>query len=461
MERRGLRRLHFAAMHFPLPVTAILLAATTAACVRADDAAPLDALVSRARQSGLRVLAGDHLTLVTDRPVRNGDGVDHLPAVFDAAWTAWCAHFDIDAVEHRGWRALGCLIVDRERFRTAGLLPDTIPDFTNGHCHADRFWLVDQSNPDYRRHLLLHEGVHAFTLTLRGLAAPAWYTEGIAEYLATHRLAAAADGPGRFLATPIPLRAGDVEQLGRIETIRALRAADGCPGLEGVFAMPHAAHRDLSDYAASWAAVALLAQHPRHARAFAAAERGPLDADFTRRLTTSPDWEGALAARDFDAFTDEVDYGYDPIRSAIDWSSGKPLAARQSIVVAGDRGWQNCGWSASRERRYTLTAEGRCTVGFLDADADGKGREPRRLESTAEGISLRWYRGRPLGRLLVAQWLEEPPGGGRPRFVVLAEGGRGSFTAAADGPVYCKINDPPGELADNEGRLAVTLAPAE
>jgi hypothetical protein len=448
-------------MRIRLPVSALVVAlATVFAAVRADDIPSFDALAARARRAGLRVLAGEHLTLVTDRPARDGDGVDELPAVFDTAWSAWCGHYGIDPERHRGWRALGCLIVDRERFRAAGLLPDAIPDFVNGHCHADRFWLADHSNPDYRRHLLLHEGVHAFTLTLRQLDAPTWYTEGIAEYLATHRLDAA-DGGRLFVSTPMPGRAADVEQLGRIERIRSLRAAGTCPGLGEIFATTAAEHRDLSDYAASWAAVALLARHPRHAEAFAAAERGPLDAEFTRRLTTSSGWDAAVADRDFDAFTDDLDYGYDLGRSAIEWSPGRPLVARQSAAVDGGRGWQNTGWSLERGRRYAFTAKGRCTVGFLNDGESAAPREPRRLESTAAGISLRWYRGRPLGRLLVAQWLEDPPGGGRPRFEVLAAGAEGSVTAAVDGPLYCRINEPPGELADNEGRLDVVIAPAE
>lgn len=447
----------------PARVAALtLLLAAAVASARADDtdAPSHDALAARARRAGLRVLGGEHLTLVTDRPARDGDGVDELPDVFDTAWVAWCEHYGIEADRHREWRAFGCLIVDRERFRAAGLLPDAIPDFTNGHCHADRFWLADQSNPDYRRHLLLHEGVHAFTLTVRRLDAPTWYTEGIAEYLATHRLDGV-DGRRRFVSTPMPVRAADVEQLGRIERVRSLRVAGRCPGLEEVFATTAAEHRDLSDYAVSWAAVALLARHPRHAAAFAAAERGPLDATFTQRLTTSSGWDAALADRDFDAFTDEVDYGYDAVRSAVDWSSGRPLAARQLVAVDGGRGWQNAGWSAARGRRYAFEAEGRCTVGFVNDDETATPGEPRRIESTADGISLRWYRGRPLGRLLVAQWLEAPPGGGRPRFVVLAEGGGGSFTAAIDGPVFLKINDPPGELADNEDRLDLEIKPAE
>ncbi|MFM8705968.1 MAG: hypothetical protein ACKOHG_19360, partial [Planctomycetia bacterium] len=259
-----------------------ILASICLACLpavgraRAAEKQPVSiaALTAHARRAGLRVLESDHLVLATDRPAREGDGVDDLPRIVDQAWESWCGHFGLDPKAHRDWRAFGCLIVDRERFRTAGLLPDDLPDFVNGFCNRHRFWMNDQSNPAYRRHLLLHEAAHAFTITLRSLDTPPWYTEGIAEFLATHRL----DDTGRFVPAPLPPRAGDVEQLGRIEKLRGLRAAGTCPGLDDVFATPVANHRDLSAYAASWAAVTALSLHPHHARAFAAAERGPLDA---------------------------------------------------------------------------------------------------------------------------------------------------------------------------------------
>ena len=223
--------------------------------------------VDLARRAGLRVLEGRHLTLVTDRPPRTDDGVEDLPRLFDEAFAAWCQHAGLDPAAHAEWRALGCLMMDREPFRIAGLLPadGVLPDFANGFCAAGRFWMMDQSSPDYRRHLLLHEGVHAFMLTLRSAAAaPPWYAEGIAEYLATHRLEKDPAGRVHFIATPIPACPSDVEQLGRIEQLHALRDSEHAPLLADVFALPSQAHATLDAYAASWAAVALLANHPAH-----------------------------------------------------------------------------------------------------------------------------------------------------------------------------------------------------
>ena len=250
------------------------LLAMLAACdlsVAADQLA-VAPLVATAKRAGLRVLSGNHLALATDRPVRDGDGVSDLPRLFDEAFEAWSKHFGLDPAAQSQWQAFGCLVVDRERFRAAGLLPESIPDFTNGFCDRNRFWMVDQSNPAYRRHLLLHEGVHAFTLTLCSLDTPPWYTEGIAEYLATHRLEVNTDGQGSsFVPTPIPARAADVEQLGRIEILRRLRATGNAPSLTDVLQSPATAHHDLRAYALSWAAVAMLSQHPAFAKVFASA----------------------------------------------------------------------------------------------------------------------------------------------------------------------------------------------
>ncbi|MFM8892183.1 MAG: hypothetical protein ACKOTB_11300, partial [Planctomycetia bacterium] len=283
-----------------------------------------------------------------------------------------------------------------------------------------------------------------------------WYTEGIAELLATHRLAAPAEQPaapkaaGAFVPTPIPKRAGDVEQLGRIERIRQLRKAVECPGLEEVLATPASRHQDLSAYAGSWAAVALFSLHPRHSAVFKAIERGALDATFTDRLIAQAGFDADLAARDFDAFTDDLDYGYDFTRSAVDWDPGRPLDGLRRVDVQSGRGWQNSGWSLRKGEQASLSTSGRCTIGIIPAG----GTSPEvRLETEPAGISLRWYRGRPLGRLLVAQWVDEPPGGGRPRFVVLAEGAGGACKAATDGPLSCKLNEPPGEFDDDEGSL--------
>jgi hypothetical protein len=423
---------------------------------------PLEAL---ARRAGLRVIESRHLVLATDRPVRDGDGVDELPRFFDQAFDAWCRFYGMNPDEHRDWKCFGCLVMDRERFRAAGLLPDTLPPFENGFCDRNRFWLIDQSNPAYRRHLLLHEGVHAFTLTLRQLATPVWYNEGIAEFLAMHKLAPGGKGGLEFVSTPIPERPEDVEQLGRIEKIRELRAAGAMPSLADVLAAPVGQHKAVADYAASWAAVAMVSFHPAYAKGFLDLERGLLGPDFNQRLAAMPGWDSERASRDFDAFTADIDYGYDFARMAIDWSPGKPLDAPREIAVDAARGWQNSGLALAAGKRYTFKAAGRVGLGAVtDPVTDTLVVDPTNgrmivLESEADGISFEWYRGRPTGRLILGQWIEKPTDGGRPRFDVLAEGASGAFVAAVDGPLFMRLNGPPAKLHRRNGTIQVTVRP--
>ena len=450
---------HAAAVRWPgatrciQPVAPITLVAVVAvvACVSASRPASGVDPADLARRAGLRVVGSAHLTLITDRPERAGDGVGDLPRLFDEAVSTWTRHYRLDAERVGAWRATGCLIVDRDRFRAAGLLPTdgSVPDFENGFCLAERFWMMDQSNPAYRRHLLFHEGVHAFTVTLLRATAPAWYTEGIAEYLATHRLQTDPPASPRFVAMPLPERPADVEQLGRIERIAGLRRERTMPSLAQIFDLPTRDHRDLGAYASSWAAVAFLSGHPAFREAFHATELQPLDGRLTTRLRATADWDGLRADRDFDAFVADLDYGYDFARMAIDWSPGGPLVAEQHAAAAADRGWQNTGWSLAKGDRCSFTATGRVTVGPASA---------RPLESEGDGITLRWYRGRPVGRLLIAQWVE-PADGGRPSFQILAQGASGTCAAAADGPLYVKVNESPGDLADNAGAFTVFLTP--
>jgi hypothetical protein len=114
----------------------------------------------RAAAAGIRKLTSQHLTLYTDVP--QGQDVDEFPGVFDLAVPQWCRYFDLDPARARDWRMTGFVMRDRARFQDAGLLPADLPKFPNGYQRGANFWLYDQKDAYYRRHLFLHEGTHAF-----------------------------------------------------------------------------------------------------------------------------------------------------------------------------------------------------------------------------------------------------------------------------------------------------------
>jgi hypothetical protein len=60
---------------------------------------------------------------------------------------------------------------------------------------------------------------------------------------------------------------------------------------------------------------------------------------------------------------------------------------------------------------------------------------------------------------LIGQWVERAAEGGQPRFELLASGAQGDFTAVADGPLYLRLNGPPGRLAARDGTISVTVTP--
>jgi hypothetical protein len=84
---------------------------------------------------------------------------------------------------------------------------------------------------------------------------------------------------------------------------------------------------------------------------------------------------------------------------------------------------------------------------------------PKPWVSEANGVSIRYSRGRPLGQLqasvLGKSNGDAPPGSSMLREVAL--GNEAVFEAVNSGTLYLRINDDWGELADNRGSLSVTV----
>ncbi len=393
---------------------------------------------------GLTRIAGERLTVVTDRPERAAA----LPALIDAAWPAWVDYFgdpppvrDAGSDEGRPLM-IAFLMAEPDRFRSAGLLPDDLPPFLTGRQRGRRFWMYDVEEDYFRRSLALHEATHVFMALFvdRRNAGPLWYLEGMAERFGAHRLAA----DGTLTTRIIPGGTTPTPGWDRLDLVRADVAAGVLPRLDEFVRLKEADFAtDDQAYAWSWALCAFLDAHPAYTETF--------------RTLADPGRRGDLSAfapqqrRRIDAewrvFATELVGGYDVAANAVRFDF--PITDQSVRLVTANQGWQHVGATVQAGRTVTVRViDGRMTL------AD----EPKVWESTPDGISFDYHRGRPLGELQAAVLADAPAPP-----VGLAEpvpvGARGAFVAPRSGSLYLRFNDRPDRRADNRGGYTVILDP--
>ena len=395
----------------------------------------------------IRKLVGQRITLYTDM---EGEEIDRLPTVFDQAFPQWCKYFHVDERLHPDWRLTGFLMKDRSRFAAAGFMPNDLPPFPHGFSRGDQFWLFDQPSDFYRRELFLHEGTHGFMNTLLGSCGPPWYMEGTAEYFGTHRL-----HNGRLTLGYMPRSRDEAPEWGRVKIIQDAVAVGRAMRLDDVLDMPPTAHRVTEPYAWCWAAVTLLDRHPRYKERFRQMAQHVRDPELNGRLRRlfADDWR--QLCEEWQLMTADMQYGYDVVRSAVDFTPAKDSLSpngegddTRTITVIADRGWQNSGLRLEAGKTYRLTATGRYTI------AD----DPKPWPCEPGGVSIRYYKGRPLGMLLAAVRPDNPSPGSKSALLRPMEVGLGATIVPDEsGTLFLKVNDSPGELHDNAGQLQVKV----
>lgn len=406
--------------------------------------------VDRVRAAGLRVIAGKHLTLYTDLPA--SAAVDELPRVFDAAVPQWAHYFKADPAKVAGWKAQAFLIKDKAKFVQAGVYPSFLPDFKNGFAADADLWLYEQPSDYYRRHLLLHEGTHGFMLTQLGSCGAAWFSEGVAELAATHRWNPAAAAGRQLTLGHIPRSREEVPEWGRIASIKADLKVGRFRAIGDLVDDSVRGFSDVESYAWCWALCLYLNRHPRYQERFngllAEVRRPDFNAEFRKRFAA----DLADMNREWAVFANELEYGVDVPRTAIDFRSGSPFGSTGAKVdVAVDRGWQSSGIKLEAGKKYRVRASGR----FQVAAVDGK---PWPCE--AGGITIRYFRGKPLGMLVGAVEPNVNPAGSETALLRPQPLGLESVIAPAkSGTLYLRINDSVGELDDNSGKLSVEITP--
>jgi hypothetical protein len=398
---------------------------------------------AKAAAAGIRKLPGKRLTLYTDL---SGKEIDELPTLFEQAFPQWCQYFGRQESDLDDWHMTGFLVKDKARFVAAGLLPDNLPSFKHGFSRGRELWLFDQPSDYYRRHLLLHEGVHGFMYSVLGGCGPPWYMEGIAEYLATHRL-----HDGRLTLAYMPRHRDETPEWGRIRIIQDAAAERRALRLKQVVAFRAPQAKDENElYAWCWAAATLFDRHPRYRDRFRqlgalAAKEAEFDAQADQLFAA--DWQELC--EEWQLLVANLEYGYDVKRAAVDFSPGKPLAGKKAeITIRADRGWQNSGLRLEAGATYRLTAGGRYQVAAT----------PTVWWCEPNGVSIRYYQGRPLGILLAAVRPDHPLPDSTSALLRPTVVGLGTTLSPAEGgTLLLKINDSAAELADNAGQVHVEV----
>jgi hypothetical protein len=151
-------------------------------------------------------------------------------------------------------------------------------------------------------------------------------------------------------------------------------------------------------------------------------------------------------------FSFNLQYGYDIARAAISFQPGTFLTGevpQRTVQIEADRGWQSSQSQLEAGHRYEVTATGQFTL------AD----QPKPWLSEPQGITFRYFDGRPLGTVLGCVRTESGPAGGEsePMLQVIRIGRGLEFKSLHTGTLYLRVNDAWNSLADNRGHVSVTL----
>jgi hypothetical protein len=297
-----------------------------------------------------------------------------------------------------------------------------------------------------------HETVHAYCLQAFGALGPAWFSEGMAE-MAHYKGVAQSAAPCPAQLTPWfrnnppkPLR--EVLDTGRraahlgklldakLEKHRAQVASGRQVPLRHWTKQDDEAARSVREaYAWAWALCHLLRHNPNYAARFRALGQSYLN---DRGDTFEKAFWPVRRQLDFEyrLFLKRFRPGYRVDLCHWDWRtkfSSPPIGGSVSATISAARGYQASGLLVIAGNQYAHQAKGSWTT------------SPKRSPTNADGG--RSGRGRLVGVLMDQFELSKP----------IRLGASGAFIAPSGGRLYLRCLDEWGELADNQGAIAVRL----
>ena len=396
-------------------------------------------------QDGFQNLQGQHIDLTTD--LESAEQAQELVDAFDAATPQWESFWNLPAGSLDDWKVRAYVMVNKNRFAQGGLIPAQLPNFRFGFAMDNNIWVVAQKSEYYTRHLLLHEGVHALAFDRFNGAGPSWFMEGSAELLSVHT------GKGdRVKINQVPTDRELVSDWGRFTLLNARRKQSGIPSLATVLNYPRDMKSDVESYGWSWAAVMLLSAYPEYQTAFQKSARNGSDMtggfNLQLRQTIDRDWP-ILNAR-WRLMCHNLDYGFDWQREQVKISMADKLWDRQTLTttINANQGWQSVGPRFGPGMKITIRPDGQVTLANT----------PKPWVSEPPGVTIRYYRGKPLGQLQLVQLANLTP---TEQFHADLKVQSIEQSTTIQIKQHCwlllRVNDFPGELGDNSGGYQVTI----
>ena len=419
-----------------------------------DDRPKLDAEELLAH--GLRIVQSKHLVLVADLPQ---ESVAELPQLADALFANLEARLGKLAPNIAGteFQVTGFLMDARDRFEQAGVLPPDEFTIRHGRHLGYQFWINNQPAEYYRRHLLLHEFVHCFMMCEYGRndIPPLWYTEGIAEYFATHRLHTDVT---KSEFTILPTSGEGFEGWHRIVEVRrhfnqepsATGELAGIISLQTVMHPPDTTFVEDSQYANAWALVWLINHHPELKLEFAALASCRTQDQFNDAMAKIPEQTLQQMNQIWPLFLDglaEAEVSTVRFPSLTATTSSQMHSANTlplELTLDAARQWVSTGVELTAGQQVLIECEGRFVVNETT----------KPWISEPNGITIDYVRGRPLGEVI--GMIVSTDGTKTTRHIPI--GKSKTLQSPIDGILWLQINDQWADRADNDGNVTVRIS---
>ena len=408
---------------------------------------------------GLRIVESKHLVLVTDLPQ---ESVAEIPQLADALFANLEARLgklqpNIAGTE---FQVTGFLMDARERFKQADVLPPDEFTIRNGRHLGYQFWTNNQPADYYRRHLLLHEFVHCFMMCEYGMnnIPPLWYTEGIAEYFATHRLHTDVSKSEFGILPSSRHRFGGWHRIAEVH--RHFNQEPSASGeLADIISMQVVMHPadttfvDDSQYANAWALVWLINHHPELQPEFAALATCRTQEQFNDAMAKIPELTLQQMNQIWPLYLDGL---AEAEVSTVRFPSLTPMPSQQShgentlpqeLTLEASQQWVSTGFELTAGQQVIIECKGRFVV-----------RETTKpWISEPDGITIDYVRGRPLGEVIGA--IVSTDGTKTTRHIPI--GTSKTLQSPIDGILWLQINDQWSDRANNDGKVTFHISPVQ